>query len=64
MVQPDVIVADDVVQPDVIVVDPVSSSTTNTKVMTPLTESFLPIDGGFPGGPIDRSVLIQYVDHV
>ncbi|CAL5201763.1 unnamed protein product [Lathyrus oleraceus] len=64
VVQPDVVVVDEVVQPDVVVVDPVSSATTDTKITVPSTESSVHTDEGFSGEPIERSVLIEYADHV
>ena len=53
-----------VVQSYVVVVDSLPSVTADTEVTTPSIESSVYTDGGFPGGPIDRSVLIVYVDHV
>lgn len=64
VVQPDVGVANEMVKPDVVVVDLIPYATTDTKVTTPLTESPVHIDGGFPGESIDRSMLIEYADHV
>lgn len=51
------------VQLDVVVADPVQFFTTDTMVTTPSTEPSMHIDGGFPG-PINRSVLTEYTDHV
>lgn len=53
-----------VVHSDVDVVDSVSSTTADTEVKAPSTEHFVNIGGGFPGGPIDQSMLTEYVDHV
>lgn len=54
----------EVVQLYAIVVDSVPSVTTDTEVTTPSTNPFVHTDRGFPGGPIDRSVLTKYVGHV
>lgn len=53
-----------VVHPYVNVADSVPSVTTDTEVTTPSTEPSVHTDGGFPGGLIDQSVLIEYADHV
>lgn len=75
VVLPDVGVADEevaekvvnevaeVVQLDV-VVDPVSTVNADAEVTTPSIEPSVRISGGFSGGPIDRLVLTEYVDHV
>lgn len=60
MVQTDVPVADKVVA-----IDPVPSATVDKEVTTSaLTALSLHTDGEFPGGPIDQSVLTEYLDHV
>ncbi|CAL5192578.1 unnamed protein product [Lathyrus oleraceus] len=64
VVHPDVVVVDPTVQSDVAVADSVSSATTDTEIPTYSIEPSVHTDGGFLGGPIDRSVMIEYVDHV
>lgn len=51
-------------QPDAVVVDLVPLAIVDIEVTTSSTESFVQTDGGFPKGPIDRSMLIGYDDHV
>lgn len=68
--QPNAPVVNEVVQPDAHIVDEVASTnrvptlTTDTKVTTSSKELFMHTDGAFPKGPIDRSVLTEYDDHV
>lgn len=73
VVQPYVVVADEevveevvveMVQSDVVFVDLIPSVTTDTKVTAHSTEPYVHTDGGFPRGPIDRSLLTKYVNHV
>lgn len=49
-----------VVHPDVVVVDLVPFVTADTKVTTYSTEPSMHTGGGFPRGPIDWSMLIEY----
>lgn len=53
-----------VVYPDVDVIDPIPSVIVDTKVTTPSTEPFVHTEGGFLGGPVDRSVLTEYANHM
>lgn len=61
----DGVVVYEMVQPNIVVDDLVSSVIVDTEVTAPSTyPSFMLTDGGFPGGPVNRSVLIEYADHV
>lgn len=70
VVQPDSPVPGEVVQPDVPIADEVSTTnsvhivTADIEVTTPSTGPSMHTDGAFQGGPIDRSLLTEYADHV
>ena len=58
------VVVDELVQPNVVVANLIPSITADTEVTSHSTESSVHIDGGFPGGSIDRPMLTEYVDHM
>lgn len=64
VVQPDAPITDVVVVDEVAVTDSVSSTTTYIEVAAPSTELSVHTNGAFPGGPIDRPMLREYVNHV
>lgn len=52
------------VQPDDDVTHSVSSITADTEVTSTSIDPFMHTDGGFPEGPVEWSMLTDYVDHV